>query len=256
MIELNDLFSQYLQRQIAAGWDGFLAQHAGEVVPFEAAPVQPVEARLAWSEALSVLEFFGDHQAAKSVAMPAEWPTLVAQQDPVMALAFCAGNFPQSVRNLHALLQAAELTSLRPGAQRPPSAPAVLHWAEQQTKKGAFPQTLVVLGVLRLAKQFGPAEDMTKAFSPKVPAEWQAAWSNEQAALAWHDGRCDEAIRLWHAQEESVPVLFNRGMAALFSDQLPEARADLNRAVDQLGEDNSWHHLGKLYLALAEMHRR
>ena len=42
-------------------------------------------------------------------------------------------------------------------------------------------------------------------------------------------------------------------MAALFLDQTAEARTALLQAVAQLPEDSGWHHLGKLYLALAEM---
>jgi hypothetical protein len=173
-----------------------------------------------------------------------------------MGLAFCLGNFPQSVRNLNPLLQSAELSFLRPGNSRLVSAPSVLNWVDQVTSKAAFPETLLALGVLRLAKQFGPADELLQNFSSKVPARWQPAWSNEQAALAWHSGRPDVAKGLWQSQEESVPALFNRGMTALFSDNLSEARASLTRAVDRLPEDNSWHHLGKLYLALAEMRSR
>jgi len=48
-----------------------------------------------------------------------------------------------------------------------------------------------------------------------------------------------------------VPVLFNRGMAALFLDRPAEARADLRKATERLPESSGWHHLGRLYLALA-----
>ena len=48
-----------------------------------------------------------------------------------------------------------------------------------------------------------------------------------------------------------MPVLFNRGMAALFTGQPADARADLRRAVEQIPESSGWHHLGRLYLALA-----
>jgi hypothetical protein len=48
-------------------------------------------------------------------------------------------------------------------------------------------------------------------------------------------------------------VLFNRGMAALFLGQPAKARNWLARAADQLPETSGWHHLGRLYLALAEM---
>ncbi|HMC64247.1 MAG TPA: hypothetical protein VKI65_04850, partial [Gemmataceae bacterium] len=52
---------------------------------------------------------------------------------------------------------------------------------------------------------------------------------------------------------ERWPVLFNQGMAALFLGRSAEAHSPLSRAVSQLSDENGWHHLGKLYVALAEM---
>jgi hypothetical protein len=56
---------------------------------------------------------------------------------------------------------------------------------------------------------------------------------------------------LWQAQEASVPVLFNRGMAALFLGRAAQAREPLTQAVAGLPETSAWHHLAQLYLALA-----
>ena len=58
-------------------------------------------------------------------------------------------------------------------------------------------------------------------------------------------------MKLWQQQEPSVPVLFNRGMASLFLGQVSEAKAALTAAVNQLPEADAWHHLCRLYLALA-----
>ena len=85
----------------------------------------------------------------------------------------------------------------------------------------------------------------------KPPAEWRAAHANEEAALAWHRGRADEAAALWQKQSESVPVLFNRGMAALFLGDAVTAHEALTRAAAALPETGAWHHLARLYLALA-----
>jgi hypothetical protein len=46
--------------------------------------------------------------------------------------------------------------------------------------------------------------------------------------------------------------LFNRGMAALFLGDAVAAREALTRATAMLPETGAWHHLGRLYLALAE----
>ena len=56
---------------------------------------------------------------------------MVASREPAVALAFCAGNFPQLVRNLQPLLQAAELTALRSPSERPLPVASLLEWAAQ-----------------------------------------------------------------------------------------------------------------------------
>ena len=128
----------------------------------------------------------------------------------------------------------------------------MLDWCQRVAEKGSFPDTLLALGSLRLAKQFDRASELLNRRKGDVPAEWQVVWANEEAALAWHQGRPDDAARLWHAQETSVPVLFNRGIAELFGGKPAEARAPLSKAVEQIPEENAWHQLGRLYLALAE----
>ncbi len=107
---------------------------------------------------------------------------------------------------------------------------------------------LLAAGVLRLAHQFDEAADLLRR---KPPSEWQAAHANEEAALAWHRGRAEEAAALWRRQPESVPVLFNRGMAALFLGDAATARTSLDQAAAALPETGAWHHLARLYLALA-----
>src|SRR5262245_21262874 len=101
---VKDLFAQYLERQIDAVSQGLgYAEPTGEAVPHDAVPVQPVDPRLAWQEALAVANL-QPATARTKWAVPPEWPALVAQQEPAVALAFCLGNFPQLVRNLHPLL--------------------------------------------------------------------------------------------------------------------------------------------------------
>jgi hypothetical protein len=51
----------------------------------------------------------------------------------------------------------------------------------------------------------------------------------------------------------TAPAQFNRGMAALFTDRPAAARPLLKAAIAQLPESSAWHHLGRLYLTLAEM---
>jgi hypothetical protein len=250
---LSELLARYLERQASAQAAGLAApEDGGEVVPFEAAPVQPVDPRLAWDESLAALHHFRPDADLRSVQASPDWPALVAGQEPAAALAFCVGNFPQLIRSLHPLWQAANLTDLRPAAGRPAPAPALLEWATPAAEKKQYPQALVALGALRLARQFDAAADLIRRHRAKVPAEWRLAWANEEAALAWHAGRADEAAAAWQAQPDSAPVLFNRGMAALFLGHSAKARSHLTAAAGRLPEDGAWHHLARLYLALAE----
>jgi tetratricopeptide (TPR) repeat protein len=233
---LAELFAEYLRGQTAAQAEGLGFADFGEVEPFESVPVQPVDPKQAWADALAVADVAG--------APPSEWPAMVAGQEPAVALAFCLGNYPQLVRNLHPLLARGDLAALRAGPAHAPEAPALVEWARG---RGGYPETLLAAGVLRLARQFDAAEELLRR---PPPAEWRAAHANEVAALAWHRGRAEEAATLWRKQADSTPVLFNRGMAALFLGDADAAREALNRAAAALPETSAWHHLARLYLAM------
>jgi tetratricopeptide (TPR) repeat protein len=249
---LGELMTRYLARQADAHASGLGAPMdlGGEVVPFEAAPVQTVDPRLAWDEALAAVRHFQPSTKTRSWQAPPDWPMLVASHEPTVALAFCVGNFPQLVRHLRPMLENAKLDELRPSAGRSVPTPALISWANENQ---SFPKVFLALGALRLARQFEQADALVSKHRSEVPEEWRAAWLNEEAALAWHRGRAEEALTLWQAQPASVPVLFNRGMAALFLGKHAEARKALAEAIAKLPEASAWHHLGRLYLTLAEM---
>jgi tetratricopeptide (TPR) repeat protein len=247
-LSLSDLFSQYLREQVATQAQGFGSLEAScEVVPYDAVPVQPVDPQLAWDDALAVLRYF-PAAAARSWTVPDDWPALVCDQESAVALAFCLGNFPQLVRNLHPLLNGSDLAALRVAPARPVTASSLRDWVHSSREPAHL---LLAAGVLRLARHFDEAEELLHE-AASVPAEWQPVRANEEAALAWHRGRADEALALWEAQPASVPVLFNRGMAALFLGRPDAARAALAEAVAALPETCAWYHLGHLYLALTE----
>jgi tetratricopeptide (TPR) repeat protein len=249
---LSSLLSRHLQRQAEAYATGLVADDAGgEVMPYEVGPVQPIDARPAWDEALAVARFYGATDA-RTWSAPPHWPHLVAAHEPAAALPFCVGNFPQLVRNFQQLLQARNLSELRPTAGRAVPAPTLIEWSRNAAAGRQFPRVLLALGALRLAKQFDVADELVRTCDSSVPANLRAAWANEKAALAWQRGQVDEARALWQAMPASVPVLFNRGMAALFAGQSAEARTALTEAVNQLPETSAWHHLGRLYLTLVE----
>jgi tetratricopeptide (TPR) repeat protein len=175
--------------------------------------------------------------------VPPEWPTLVAQQEPAVALAFCLGNYPQMVRNLHPLLTR-EPAALRDVPGQPVSAPALIEWTNRNHDG---PHQLLAAAVSRLARRFDRAEELLTT----VPGGWQNVHNNEVAALAWHRGQAEKALALWQSAPESAPVLFNRGMALLFLGRPGEAIEPLKKASAALPESSPWYHLGRLYLALA-----
>jgi hypothetical protein len=250
---LADLFTQYLNRQTAAHAVGLgVADADGQVVPHEAVPAPPVDPQLAWEDSLAVLRHFPDVRTEPRWQVPPDWPALVSAHEPAIAVAFCIDNFPQLVRNLHPLLRGGDLALLCPSAGRPIPAPASLReWASAAR---GYPQVLLAAGVLRLTRHFDQADELLCS-SNKIPGPWQPVHANEEAALAWHRGQSEEALTLWQAQKDSVPVLFNRGMASLFLGRIAEARVSLAEAVAQLPDTSAWHHLGHLYLALADARR-
>jgi hypothetical protein len=249
---LASLLSRYLQRQAEAHANGLAdADAGGEVTPYEVGPVQPIAARPAWEEATAVAQCYGVSDA-RGWKAPPHWPHLVAAHEPAAALPFCVGNFPQLVRNFQQLSQTRNLAELRPTVGRPVQAPALVEWARKTAATKQFPGVVLALGALRLAGQFDAADELVRTCESSVPADWRAAWANEKAALAWQRGQVDEARAMWQALPASVPVLFNRGMAALFAGDSAEARTALTEAVGQLAESSAWHHLGRLYLTLVD----
>jgi hypothetical protein len=241
---VTDLFTQYLQKQINAHAAGLgHAEPRGDAQPHEAVPVQPVDPALAWKDALTCARLLSGSRATDDV--PPEWPTLVARQEPTVALAFALGNFPQLVRNLHPLLSG-EPIALRDGPREAVPAPALLEWANQDSKQS---RRLLAAGVLRLARQFDAAAEQLD-FTPE-PA-LADLHRNEQAALAWHRGEAEKALAIWKSLPDSAVTHFNRGMAQLFLGERAGAVLSLGAAVAQLPETSAWHHLGQLYLALAQ----
>ncbi len=240
-----DLFRRYLGEQATAQAAGLgFAAPAGEVEPFDAGPVQPVDPQLAWRGALAA----GLRLApkVKSWPVPSDWSSLVAAQEPAFALAFCLGNYPQLVREVQPLLRQRDCAKLRPVAGRPLALPGLAAWATQANEP---PQILIAAAVLRLARHFDEATILLARIEMGSP--WQALRDNEQAALAWHRGDAEQAEDMWQRLPDSVPVLFNRGMAALFMGRGADAEPMLTRAVDTLPDGDSWHHLGLLYRILA-----
>jgi hypothetical protein len=247
---LESLMSRYLERQAEARELGLETGAVADVVPYEAGPVQPIDAKTAWDEATVPLKLFG--LAAKMKAPPG-WVQLVARCEPQVAVALGVGHFPQMVRDFHRLLRLSD--ALKPTEPGPAleSPPEFLDWVDSIARTPKFPQALLALGGLRLARQFARAERFVQEMEAHVPAEARAAWDNEVAALAWHSGRRAEARALWLKQPASVPVRFNRALAALFLGDAATAGPGFEEVVGELPDSAAWHHLARLYHTLASM---
>ena len=241
--KLDSLMARYLERRAEAEAIGIEAGDLSEVTPYEAGPVQPIDPKVAWEEALVALSVVG--LKAKSAKAPPGWVQLVGQNEPHVAIAFCVGNFPQLVRHFHLLLQKQTNPLPAPGAAI--DVPQFLEWAGQAT---AFPQAIQALAGLRLSRQFDRA-DAFLAKMPAIPTEWKAAWDNEVAALAWHRGDTTAAVALWKSQPPTLPVRFNLAMASLFLGDVPMARIVLEQVIGELPESSGWHHLARLYHTLS-----
>src|SRR5207248_9143430 len=133
-------------------------------------------------------------------------------------------NYPQLVRDLQALLSSTGLSALLPTQAGSASNSALLEWAAASAREPRYPDILLAVGILRLSRQFDEAAALLHRNQAAAPAPWQAACANEEAALTWHRGQLEEAASLWQKQAATVPVLFNRGMAALFLGKPAEAR--------------------------------
>jgi hypothetical protein len=250
------LLTTYLERLRAAQAANLgIAPLKGEVMPYEAGPAQPADPRSAWEEALGALHLWGIQEGCRELPPPPNWPELVSEQEPLAAPALAAGNFPQLVRDLPSLLRAARLSDLRPRGGRPLGSAALSAWAESQAAAGAGPRLLAV-GCLRLARCLDQAAQLCQRYDAAVPPEQRPAWDNERAALAWHRGEALQAQRLWEKiTSPSAVILFNRGLAALFTDHPQEARPWLQQAAGQLPPQSGWHHLAQLYLSLTEVRK-
>jgi len=251
--DLNQLLASYLQKMTEAQAVGITAFDS-EVTPYEVGPVQPLDPKLAWDEAQAVLAYYSA-EAPKRRQAPPQWSHVVVNHESLVAVAFSVGNFPQLVRNFHAILTQPNLSQMRPSAGRQAAAGELNAWVETVAQKKQYPQMLIGLGALRLAQHFDAADAYVRAHDAEIPTEWRAAWENEKAALAWHSGRHDEARASWDKLEPTVPVLFNRGMAALFAGDTATAKQHLTAAIAKLPNSSAWHHLGRLYLTLADLRR-
>ncbi len=241
---IDDLLARFLARRQD---EPDAAQFSGDVEAYEAVPAQSVDPRQAWDGGLEALT--GKVPAKNVSKLPTGWATFVAGLESISALPMAAANFPQAVRDLLPLVKSADLsTTLKPTASA--DFAGLSTWVRAAASSGDAAKTLLAAGLLRLSSRFDEAERLLNAMT--ILDGWRTAWMNEHAALAWHRGDHATARAAWIKLPTTPATEFNRGMAELFLGNAAAARPHLQAAAEQLPESGGWHHLARLYLALAE----
>jgi tetratricopeptide (TPR) repeat protein len=247
---LADLTLRFVNRPVDAGALEAEAAALGEVEPHEVSVGFRADPRLAWNEGLAA---FGLRDGLKSVSVPSEWAAVVVRHEAVAAQPFALAGYPQRVRDLTTLVQAKDLAKLNVPGEARAASPALRSWAAKQAANGTPAAALLAAATLRAAHDHEQAQAALDALRDKAPAELKDAFANEEAALLWESGDVAGAAKVWERLPENPAVLFNRGLAALFLGQSLKARDFFKKAVAELPETSGWHHLGGLYLTLAEM---
>lgn len=208
-----------------------------EVEPYEVLNGFKTDARTAYTDATLALKLFG---AKTPPALPPEWAAYANLPATCPAVPLAVGEFPQKVRDLAALIAAADLTAFRPqAAESLTGFSALRSWIHKNRTSD--------LKVLAdgIARGLGDARTDAAAATPME--------RNELAADAWKAGDCDRAVQLWQQLPDSAVRSFNLGMALLFTGRSADALPHLKAAATALADTTGWSHLAELYLALAEM---
>ena len=162
---LPGLFRQYLEKRAAAHATSLAEAGLGEVVPFESVPIQPPDPKAAWDAALEAARFYGVPALPK---VPANWPDLVAQCAPELALPFCLGNYPQLVRDLAPFVEPADLTRLRPTVSRSPRRANMVQHSDLPKPPDNPIQILFSVASFRLTKEFDQAAELLRHYRDKI----------------------------------------------------------------------------------------
>ncbi len=240
---MTSLLPKIAQPSLATLTARFLAR---SVAPDAEAGVEPHEvmagftadARSTWTEATAAAKFFGVKDFP--TALPGEWSahSRTASAD---FLPLALGHFPQQVRDVNALLSP---------EKKPKQSDESRGWTATSAKS-PLANAILQASAARAGSHFAEAERLlTQAESLATDNAAAQLVQNEQAALLWQQGQRAAAVAAWKLSDSPVAA-FNLGMAALANGQKVEALGHLKTAAEQLPESSGWHHLARLYLALA-----
>lgn len=209
-----------------------------EVEPHEVLNGLRTDPRTAYTDATLSLKLLG--VTGTAVALPPEWAAFAQLPGAGAAVPMAAGEFPQRVRDLSALLGADDLRDLRPTTTEPATGFNTLRgWAKKNKATDGAEWVAA-----------GAARGLGDAVEP--PTGTDAVSRNEKAATLWLTGRTAEAVAEWLAMQDSPVASFNRGMGLLFTGKAADAIPHLRKAAADLPDTSGWAHLAQLYLAIAE----
>jgi hypothetical protein len=104
----------------------------------------------------------------------------------------------------------------------------------------------------RLTGNYENANQLIQSKQSTIPAHLADSWANERATLLWERGFQEQAVPIWDSLPDSAPVLFNRGVAQLVHTNAESAAKHFKAAAAMISESSGWHHLARLYQAIAE----
>ncbi len=196
---------------------------------------------------------WADAQASVGVSVsntPTEWATFVWWHETAYAIPMAAGEYPQRLRELGALLSEKNLKALpTPRASALPA--GMQRWIEK-AKMGSFDQMVMAAALLRSAGEYDRSHEFLDMAEAKDATKTEVI-ANERATLHWFANERSEALALWSKLGSNPAAQFNQGMAALFTGDKTKAKAFLKQAQNLLPENNSWHDLAGLYLSISEI---
>jgi len=238
---LEELTLRFLAQRSDAAAVAAVESGESEVEPHEVAAGFRVDPRACWSDALAANPG-ALPPGSPPPAMPPHWSALVNQLAPCLAVPMAAGNFPQRVRDLEPLLEKFDPDELRPSRHHSPlpGYEGLRDWV----RRHAADYPVLAGGLARLLGDLDTAARL-------LPADDE----NERAASMWQSGQCSEAYAAWTTAPSTPAVLFNHGMAALFTGRITEASDTLAEAAAAIPETTGWGALCRLYLSVAQIHR-
>ncbi len=197
----------------------------GAVEPHMAVDSLALEPELAWQATLEVLL----SPLRAQLTTPPGWPAWMERLPATGWLVHAVGEFPQRL----AMESVLEGDLLSPALVDTPPLPHGKSPADH----------LLAAALLRQAGQFAEA---SARLDRVTVLDWADSVTNERAALAWQQGDCAAAKKLWESCAALPGILYNRALARCAAGQLDTARELFNRAAEAWPDTSPWHHLARV----------